>query len=81
MILVDIYIPAIEQMYDFRLEESCCPDVLIGEISEMVEQKEQMISGGQETFFLFDASQQCMIPHGKTLAQSGVADGHLLILV
>lgn len=81
MILVDVYIPAIEQMYDFRLEESCCPDVIIGEICEMAEQKEQMASGGQESFLLFDANQQCMLQNEKTLAQSGVTDGHLLILV
>ena len=54
---------------------------MLNELHFSSEQKEQMISGGQETFFLFDASQQCMIPHGKTLAQGGVADGHLLILV
>ena len=55
MILVDVYIPAVEQMYDFRLEEGCCPDVIIGEICEMAEQKEQMISDGQERFILIDA--------------------------
>ena len=81
MILVDVYIPAVEHMYDFRLEEGCCPDVIIGEICEMAEQKEQMISDGQERFILIDASLQRMLPFDRTLSESGVTDGHLLIMV
>ena len=50
MVLVDVYIPAVEQTFDFRLEESCCPELIIGEICEMVEQSEQMLSDGQERF-------------------------------
>lgn len=81
MILVDVYIPAVEQMYDFRLEEACCPDVIIGEICEMAEQKEQMVPEEQGRFVLMDASMRCMLPFDRTLAESGVTDGHLLILV
>lgn len=81
MVLVDVYIPAVEQTFDFRLEESCCPEVIIGEICEMVEQREQMLSDGQERFLLFDASLRRMLPFDQTLSESGVTDGHLLILV
>ncbi len=80
MILVDVYVPAVEQTYDFRLEEDCCPDMIIDEICEMVEQREQILSDGRNKCLLFDASLQCMLPYEKTLAQSGVLDGHLLIL-
>lgn len=80
MILVDVYVPAVEQTYDFRLEENCCPDMIISEIREMVEQKEQMLSDEQERCLLFDADLQCMLSCERTLAQSGVTDGHLLIL-
>lgn len=81
MILVDVYIPAVEQMYDFRLEEACCPEVIIGEICEMAEQKEQMTPDKEDRFVLIDASLQRMLPFDRTLAESGVTDGHLLILV
>lgn len=81
MILVDVYIPAVEQMYDFRLEETCCPDMIIGEICEMVEQKEQMMPDEKERYLLFDASLRRALSYEKTLEESGVTDGHLLILV
>lgn len=81
MILVDVYVPAVEQTYDFRLEETCCPDMIIGEICEMVAKKEQIFSEREERYLLVDASLQCMLPYEKTLEQSGVTDGHILILV
>lgn len=81
MILVDVYIPAIEQTCEFRLEETCCPDVIIGEICEMVEQREQMGSGEKEKFLLFDVNLQQQLSCEKTLAESNVTDGHLLLLV
>ncbi|MBS6395826.1 MAG: hypothetical protein KH452_01560 [Clostridiales bacterium] len=81
MILVDVYIPAVDQTYDFRLEESCCPDVITGEICEMAEQKEQMIPGKKEQLLLFDASTGRMLLRDRTLTENGVADGHLLIMV
>lgn len=81
MILVDVYIPSVEQMYDFRLEETCCPDVIIGEICEMVEQREQMVPDETGRLLLFDASTHRMLPCGRSLSESGVTDGHLLILV
>lgn len=81
MILVDVYIPAVEQMYDFRLEETCCPDVIIGEICEMVEQREQILPSETNRLLLFDASMHRMLPCDRTLWESGVKDGHLLILV
>lgn len=81
MILVDVYVPAVEQTYDFRVEETCCPDMIIGEICEMVEKREQMLSDKGERHLLVDASLQCMLSYEKTLEQSGVTDGHTLILV
>lgn len=81
MILVDVYIPAVEQTYDFRLEETCRPDVIIGEICEMVEQREQLPADEGERFLLFDASLRRALPYDRTLEESGVIDGHLLILV
>lgn len=80
MILVDVYIPAVEQTYDFRLEQDCFPDVIIGEISEMVEQKEQMPAEDTSALVLFDADTRQMLPFDRTLLEGGVTDGHLLIL-
>lgn len=82
MILVNVYVPAVEHTYDFRLNESFAPGVIVNELCEMVEQKEQLSPGnGRERLMLFDASLQRMLPFDRSLRESGIVDGHLLILV
>lgn len=54
MILVNVYVPAVEHTYDFRLNESFAPGVIVNELCEMVEQKEQLSPGnGRERLMLF----------------------------
>ena len=50
MILVDIYVPSVEQTYDFNIDENAPVSSVIEEVAAMVSQKEQCILRGRCRF-------------------------------
>lgn len=82
MILVDVYVPAIDQVYDFLLEESYCVAVIVKEVCEMIQQKEQISAGARDSdMVFFDLETKRMLPMQYSLEECGIKDGHRLILV
>lgn len=82
MILVDIYIPAVDETYDFMLEENVETDKIIDEITEMITKK--MKGGSTEhtsEFLLYSMATERMLERRKSLQQNGVQDGTKLMLV
>ena len=73
MILVDIYIPAVDETYDFMLDENTEIEKVILEIFEMISKKMQ--SGKKE-----ELDDRALEKH-RTLYASGVRDGSRLMLV
>lgn len=82
MILVDIYVPAVEQIYDFSLDEHCKIGSLLEEIQEMVCQKEHC-EGTEDIsrLSLCSKEQRRMLNHDSTLAENGIHNGSMLIMV
>ena len=82
MILVDIYVPSVEQTYDFNIDENAPVASVIEEVAAMVSQKEQCIlRGDANALVLCSPLLQMMLPMDKTMAQCGIDTGHPLILV
>ncbi len=82
MILVDIYIPALERSYDFSLQEQAPISALIEELIEMIGQKEHWpVSRPSSEFLLADPAQSCVFAPNDTLAGRGVLSGTRLILL
>lgn len=82
MILVDIYVPAVGNTYDFQLEEEEKVSTLIEEIGELIGQKEHsQIVGDINGFMLCFCKGEKILPKNMTLAASGVQNGDSLILV
>lgn len=82
MINVEIYIPAFDVEYDFRLDEYAKVNVLIAEIAEMVcrhEQRDMPKDIGQ--FALCDVQKQVIFNKSMTLKGYGVENGERLLLV
>ncbi len=82
MILVDIYIPAVDETYDFMLDENTEIDKVILEIFEMISKKMQ--SGDREEleeFLLYHMDSNKALEKHRTLHSSGVRDGSRLMLV
>ena len=82
MILVDIYVPAVGNTYDFQLDEEEKIGTLIEEIGELIGQKERSrIVGDIGKLMLCFCKDKKILPKNSTLATSGVQNGDSLILV
>ncbi len=82
MILVDIYIPAIDDTYDFMLDENACVEQIKEEIYEILSKKmkESKAENGK-VFSLWDADRRYMLKDKETLYESGITDGMRMIYV
>ncbi len=82
MILVDIYVPAVNQTYDFSLDENARISLLLEEISGMICQKEQcQLRGSVKELLLVSQSSKKILNSEKTLSYYRVNQGDRLMLV
>ena len=82
MILVDIYVPAVDDTFDFMLDENASIAAIMIEISEMLTKKtgSGKLSDKNE-FVLYDAERQTPLISNRSLFECGVGDGDRLIIV
>ncbi|MBR3525125.1 MAG: glutamyl-tRNA amidotransferase [Lachnospiraceae bacterium] len=82
MILVDIYVPAVDKTYDFQLNENVRVDTVIEELSEMVGQKERSaLRGRVSELILCDRNSERILKREESLQSAGITNGGSLILV
>jgi hypothetical protein len=82
MILVDIYIPSLDDSFDFMLDEDTSVDKIILEISEMISKKVNGVNAEEiNELFLYNVETKQRLENGKTLCACGVKDGCRLMLV
>ena len=82
MIMVDIYMPAIDESFDFMLDENADLDVIILEVTEMIARKTRSeLTSGEDGFVLYFKDKKVPLSPDKTLYESGVRDADQLILV
>lgn len=81
MILVDVYVPSLNRVYDFNLDEDSAISVLISEISELICKKEHSVLDGLEKEFIMgsiDGNMNFNPVH--SLKEYGIKNGDKLIL-
>lgn len=82
MVLVDIYVPSVNNVYDFQLDEQTKVKTLIEEVAELIEQKEQCkMVGDADDLMLCLQKNKCILPYDKTLEECDVLTGSSLLLV
>lgn len=82
MILVEIYVPAVDERFDFELDENVKIGQIIEELSEMLNKKvKSPVSTSAEGFILCTTAQNEILSRERTLYQSHVRDGHRLLLL
>ncbi|MFR6171111.1 MAG: hypothetical protein ACLUJN_06185 [Blautia sp.] len=82
MILVDIYVPVLDEVYDFYADENTEAGLFIEEAAEMICQKEQCpLKGKPEDLTLWRCSGRYRIGKGQTLQEAGIKAGERLLLV
>lgn len=82
MILVDVYVPALDRVYNFNLDEDAKIAVLIEEISELICKKEHSELDGVKTRFVMGVVDRKVNFNPKySLREYSVKNGERLILV
>ncbi|MCM1539161.1 MAG: glutamyl-tRNA amidotransferase [bacterium] len=82
MIVVDVAVPAIEQVYDFALDENTEISLVIEEIAGMISQKEHcVLCGNGEELLLCTYGAKAVLDRHITLKESGIVSGSRLLLV
>lgn len=82
MILVDIYSPAVDQTYDFMLDENASLNAVMLEITEMIAKKTGSdVPTDAGAFILYHVERGVPMQTDKTLFENGVRDGDRLLLV
>ena len=82
MILIDVYIPAVDEVFDFELDEHAKIQQILREIIEMISKKTKSKSVGRiEDFFLYDMKSCKALRSDMTLCSYNIQDGSNLMLV
>ncbi|MBR0091358.1 MAG: glutamyl-tRNA amidotransferase [Lachnospiraceae bacterium] len=82
MILVDVYVPAVDKEYNFSLDEEVSVKTILDEIIEMIEQKEQTkLKGNQDDMLLCDKKNGKVLARTNSLKECGILNGDSMILV
>lgn len=82
MIMVDVYVPAMDKEYDFSLDQNIRIGTIIEEISEMIAHKEHSeVVGNVSELMLCDRRMEKILDENATLGSSRIRTGSKLILV
>ncbi len=81
MIFVDVYVPAIDEKYDFELDEEEKVDTLVREVVSLIEHKEKLNWKPTKNRFFYDLERECLLKQEDSLIQKGVKSGDRLILI
>lgn len=82
MINVDVYVPALDRVYNFNLDEDSKISVLIEEITELICKKEHStLDGLKERLIMGSFDKKLNFDHQYSLREYSVKNGEKLILV
>lgn len=82
MINVDVYVPSLDRVYNFNLDEDSKILVLIEEISELICQKEHsVLDGDKNRFIMGTIDERKNFNPNCSLKDYSVKNGEKLILV
>ena len=81
MIFVDVYVPAIDEKYDFELDEEEKVDTLVREVVSLIEHKEKLNWKQKKNRFFYDLERECLLKQEDSVIQQGVKSGDRLILI
>ncbi len=81
MILVDVYVPAVDRVFDFELDEN----TIVGEITEeLIERLAEQIAISdkiKEQLCIYAFYRECILDGELTLKEQGIDTGEKLILL
>ncbi|HCT91643.1 MAG TPA: hypothetical protein DF613_09750 [Lachnospiraceae bacterium] len=82
MILVEVYVPAVDERFDFELDENAKISRIVGDLCEILSKKmKNPLPDKTDSFMLCSLDQNTTLPDQSTLCQCRIGDGGRLLLV
>lgn len=82
MIMVDIYFPAVDEVYNFKVDETIKIMYLLQEIGEMMSKKyKSSLHTEAKQFLLCSLDSSRILASNTTLSANGVKNGSRLMMV
>ena len=82
MILVDVYVPAMDGNYDFMVDENVAVGQIVTEIGGMISKKvKETLLEQDADFQLYSMNTRTLLNSGQSLYMNNVTDGCRLLLV
>ena len=82
MILVDVYVPAMDDDYDFMVDENVAVGQIVTEIGGMISKKvKETLLEQDADFQLYSMNTRTLLNSGQSLYMNNVTDGCRLLLV
>ncbi len=82
MILVDVYVPAMDDNYDFMVDENVAVGQIVTEIGGMISKKvNETLLEQDADFQLYSMNTRTLLNSGQSLYMNNVTDGCRLLLV
>ena len=81
MILVDVYVPAMDDNYDFMVDENVAVGQIVTEIGGMISKKvKETLLEQDADFQLYSMNTRTLMNSGQSLYMNNVTDGCRLLL-
>lgn len=82
MILVEVYVPAVDERFDFELDENAEISRIVHDLCEILGKKmKNPVPDHTDAFMLCSLDQNTALPGQSTLHQCRIGDGSRLLLV
>ncbi|MCC8029406.1 MAG: EsaB/YukD family protein [Lachnospiraceae bacterium] len=81
MILVDIYVPSVNEQYDFKVDENAYIANVVEEIGDILTAGHTKKEDAVRDLILCDAGRGAILPMDQTLKQNGIGNGSRLMLI
>ena len=82
MILVELVVPAMDETFDFMLDENALIEQVLGEIEEMLSKKlKQDLPEDDSRFMLCSLDRKEILSRFHTLNEAGLKDGSKIMLI
>lgn len=82
MILVEIYVPSVDRIYEFKLNEDIAVSVITDELCSVICQKEQCgVKGDKSDMLLFHKESKRILLPARSLFENNIRSGDRLVLI
>ncbi len=81
MILIDVYVPAVDRVFDFELDENTTAGEITEELIQKLAEQINISDKTKEQLCIYAFYRECILDEALTLKEQGIDTGEKLILL